>query len=162
MHRIAFVLSAFSLAAPALAGPLHDAAREGDLQKIEQLVAEGAVVDERGGGGTTPLLEAVLAGQIGAVNLLIVDGADIQAGNEGGFTPLHAAAFGGHNEIVELLLEKGVDVNVRSEYRVTPLHVATGAESPGHGGAADRQGRRPRCNRNLRLHASEPGYVQEP
>jgi len=39
----------------ALAGPIHDAAKAGDVAKVRQLLANGAKVDARDEDGYTPL-----------------------------------------------------------------------------------------------------------
>jgi ankyrin repeat protein len=74
MFQIIFVLTMLTLAAPALAGPLHDAAREGDLGKVRALIDEGAVIDAQSERGETPLTLAILAGQGKVVELLLEGG----------------------------------------------------------------------------------------
>ena len=117
MYRIVFVLTALGLAAPAFAGPLHDAARNGDLEKARALIDDGAVIEAQSDRGETPLILAILAGQREVVELLIEKGAAIDGRNAGGFTPLHAAAYAGDAAIAELLIERGADVN---DARVRP------------------------------------------
>ena len=120
------LLASVILVASTWAGPLHDAAREGDGEAVERLIAEGSNVQEIDSEtALTPLVEAALAGNKGIVVLLIEKGAD-PAGRDGkGFTALHAAAHMGHVDIVELLIEQGVDVNDQENTsRITPLHAA--------------------------------------
>ena len=55
MSRTAIVLAlVIGIAPSVLAGPLHDAAGQGDLAIVETLLAEGARLDERGATGETP------------------------------------------------------------------------------------------------------------
>src|SRR5262245_33286678 len=62
----------------ASASPLHDAAKEGDLARIEQLLAQGADINERAGPATA-LHYAIQQGHVKAAELLINRGADINA-----------------------------------------------------------------------------------
>jgi cytochrome c len=102
------------------AGPLQDAAKAGDLEKIEQLVAQGADVNEKG--LATALHYAIREGHVKAAELLIKRGADVNATSTWG-TPLHLAASGGQADIAQLLLEHGADTNARRQSQ-TPLHIA--------------------------------------
>jgi uncharacterized protein len=109
----------------AFAGPLHDAAREGNLEKVRALIDEGAEIDEQSNRGETPLILATLAGRKEVVELLIEKGADIDGRNAGGFTPLHAAAYAGDAAITELLIAKGANINdAQNKAGVTPLFPA--------------------------------------
>jgi ankyrin repeat protein len=118
-----FVL-VFSLSGYAVAAPLHEAAKEGDLPKVNSLVEGGADVNVRTGTGATPLHFAADRGHIDVVELLISKGADVNAKTKTGFTPLHWAAARGHIDVVELLISKGVDVNAETKHGFTPLHGA--------------------------------------
>ena len=69
----------------AFAGPLHDAARDGDLEQIRSLIAGSAELDARGENGETPLILAILEGHADAAELLIEQGADISARNASSF-----------------------------------------------------------------------------
>jgi ankyrin repeat protein len=126
MIQIAVALLVFFAGSPfAFAGPLHDAARAGDLEKVRALIDEGAAIDEPSSRGETPLILATLAGQKEVIELLIEKGAAIDGRNAGGFTPLHAAAYAGDAAIAELLLAKGADVNdAQNKAGVTPLFPA--------------------------------------
>jgi ankyrin repeat protein len=111
--------------ASALAGPLHDAASQGDLAAIDVLLAEGAEMDARGENGETPLILAVLTGHVDVIELLIAHGADVMARNERGLTPLHAAAYSGKAELAELLLDHGAALEDRANISgATPLMLA--------------------------------------
>jgi uncharacterized protein len=126
MIKIAVALSVFFAGIPfAFAGPLHDAARGGDLEKVRTLIEEGAAIDAQSERGETPLILATLAGQAEVAELLIAKGAAIDGRNAGGFTPLHAAAYAGDVAIAELLIEHGADINdAQNKAGVTPLFPA--------------------------------------
>jgi ankyrin repeat protein len=109
----------------ALAGPLHDAARDGDIGRTNQLLDQGVNVVEPDNAGEPPLLIASLAGHADVVALLLERGADIEVRNKGGLTALHAAAYGGNLDVVKLLVAKGAAVNDNKNfYHMSPLHAA--------------------------------------
>ena len=109
----------------ALAGPLHDAAKEGDVERVKQLLDQGAKVAEPDASGEPALLIASLAGHADVVALLLERGSDIEIRNKGGLTALHAAAYGGNLDVVELLVAKGAAVNDQKNfYHMSPLHAA--------------------------------------
>ena len=83
---------------PALAGPLHEAARKGEVQSVVRLLDNGSGVDERDETGETALFAATLAKKPDVVVLLLTRKADINARNNRGMTPLHAAAYSGQAE----------------------------------------------------------------
>jgi len=109
----------------ALAGPLHDAAKAGETDRVKQLLDQGANIAEPDSAGEPPLLIAALNGKTEVVALLIDRGADIEIRNKGGLTALHAAAYGGNLDTVKLLVEKGASVNDQKNfYHMSPLHAS--------------------------------------
>ena len=109
----------------AQAGELVDAAKAGDLAKVEQFLEKGADVNERGEFQDTPLHEAAGGGNYDVAKFLIEKGADVNARNSVNYTPLHFAARGVENiGIVKLLIEKGADVNARGDDQLTPVRIA--------------------------------------
>ena len=120
------VALAFILVTPsAWAGPLHDAAREGDEDTVARLITEGADVEAVDDSALTPLVTAALAGHKRVVEILIDNGADPRGRDGKGFTALHAAAYAGHFDIVVLFMAHGVDINdQQNKARITPLHAA--------------------------------------
>jgi ankyrin repeat protein len=94
------ILLANGLANIASASPLHDAAKEGDLARIEQLLAQGADINERAGPATS-LHIAIQQGHAKAAELLIKRGADVNATSTWG-TPVYLAASAGLTDIVRL------------------------------------------------------------
>lgn len=107
------------------AGPLHDAARDGDVVLVTQLLDQGTAIAEPDASGEPPLLIAALAGKPDVVKLLLDKGADIGVRNKGGLTAVHAAAYGGDLAVVELLVARGANVNdVENFYHMSPLHAA--------------------------------------
>lgn len=112
----------------ALAGPPHDAARNGDAAQLESHLKKNRMVvkrtDEQ---GMLPLHAAVATGQKGCVELLLNYGADVNAAMEnGGWTPLLLATQLGNQELMELLLNKGADLQAQLPGLGTALHLAVG------------------------------------
>jgi ankyrin repeat protein len=119
---------------------LHWAAIEGHKEIAELLIAEGADVNAKSEGGTTPLdmandretadllrkhggkygtiYGAAGGGDIEAVKEFLAIGADVNAKAGNGTTPLHDAAT---KEITELLIANGADVNAKDDDGWIPL-----------------------------------------
>jgi ankyrin repeat protein len=75
-------LGTVTLATPAFCGPIHDAARKGDVKKIKDLLAsDPKLVNDKDKNGDTPLHQAALHGQFAAAQALIAAGADVNAKN---------------------------------------------------------------------------------
>ncbi len=127
MMRLPFWLSCFVallvwVNAPLVAaGPLGNAAKTGDVEKINRLLDEGADANESG--LATPLFYAIKNDHSDAARVLINRGADVNLASTWG-TPLHEAAKRGNAEAVALLLEKGADHTVTASHGMTPLHSA--------------------------------------
>jgi len=106
------------------AGPIHDAAKNGDLFGVQAELDRGVDVDIKGSHEETPLHWAAGDGHKEIVELLVNNGADVNAKNKWGGTPLHWAPVGGNKEVVEFLIEKGANVNEKRTDGMTPLWVA--------------------------------------
>jgi hypothetical protein len=110
-----------SAAVPASAGPLMDATKRDNVQRVEQIVHSGADVDEQGLQGDMPLHWAAFQGSTSVVAHLIAGGAEVNARVRDGNTPLHQASYRGHLDVVELLIRHGAAVNARTHAGITPL-----------------------------------------
>ena len=105
---------------------LHNAARDGDIIRVEALIAAGADTHARGNMAATPLHMAAEAGhEYGrgeTAKALIDAGADVNAVDIEGYTPLHLAIRNGHTGVTKALLASGAETSISSEYGYTPLH----------------------------------------
>jgi hypothetical protein len=89
---------------------LIKASKKGDLKEVEQLIAAGADLNERGTAGVTPLYWAVQENEFEIAQLLIRNGADVNIGLINDWKPLHLAIKNQNAEMVKLLLDNGADL----------------------------------------------------
>ncbi|MGS0756148.1 ankyrin repeat domain-containing protein [Roseateles sp. GG27B] len=68
------------------------AARNGRVERVASLLAEGAKVNSRDRNGDSPLNMAATSGNMPLVELLLKSGADVNLANLAGVTPLMGAA----------------------------------------------------------------------
>ncbi|MEI8290518.1 MAG: ankyrin repeat domain-containing protein [Verrucomicrobiota bacterium] len=98
----------------AVAGKLHDAAKNGDLAAVKALVEGKADVNAKDDQDATPIIWASMNGKLEVVQYLVSKQADVNA-SSGGITALTIAAQYGENDIVAFLLQSGADVNGKSQ-----------------------------------------------
>ena len=113
---------------------LSAAAREGDVARINQLLNEGANVDEFPSGkwSATPLYWSLFNCKFDAAQLLLKKGANVNLTDSYGSSPLHLAAGCKNAEasFVATLLQKGADVNYKNPSDgLTSLHYASSSGS---------------------------------
>lgn len=126
MQRL-FAVVIFVLINPGavLAGPLFNAASNGDISTLQALLNDGVEIDQPGRNSETPLMAAALADDAAIAELLIMRGANVMARNKGGLTPLHAAAYSGGTDIALLLLLNGANIeDIANVSGASPLAVA--------------------------------------
>ena len=91
---------------------LNQAAVDGELDRVKELVSGGADVNSKNRMGMTPLVVAALNNRTAVCEFLIANGADLNAKDGQGRTALYLAVERGNKELIELLVKKGADVNV--------------------------------------------------
>ncbi|XP_054798724.1 protein VAPYRIN-like isoform X2 [Prosopis cineraria] len=101
-----------------------DAARHGDVKKLESLLKRGANVEYRDQYGLTALHAAAMKGHREMVWMLTEAGLDLECEDEEGHAPLHMAVGSGDQETIRVLLNKGVNVNATNKKGATPLYMA--------------------------------------
>ncbi|KAF6714948.1 Ankyrin repeat and SOCS box protein 13 [Oryzias melastigma] len=102
---------------------VHEAAAQGRVLQLQQLIEGGAAVNIVSVDSITPLHEACIQGQTQCVRLLLDAGAQVDARNIDGSTPLCDACAAGSLDCVKLLLEYGATVNPPL-FTFSPLHEA--------------------------------------
>jgi ankyrin repeat protein len=119
------MLIAVAWSAPAFCSEIHDAAKSGDLAKVQALLKDNPdLVSSKDDRGSTPLHLAAASGHKDVAELLIAAKADVNARDDNGSTPLHSAVQEDHKDVAELLLASKADVNIRNYNGWTPLHTA--------------------------------------
>lgn len=117
------------------ANPLYDAARKGDVAKVEELLGAGEDVNQAlEKGGWQPIHAAAQGGHEEVIRLCVEYEAELNTAAEEGWTALHWAAHAGHTAVVALLAEAGAKLDKSNFEGWTALHIAAHA---GHGEAVE-------------------------
>lgn len=103
------------------------ASADGDLARVQQLLREGAQVNQRNGDGKAAIHYAAQSKNVLVVEALIGAGADVNARSVGNVTPLMLSldmAFGAPS-ISLALIRAGADINAADQDGDTALIIAT-------------------------------------
>ena len=116
------------------AGQIHEAAKEGDVEKVKELLDKDlgllCIQDEQ---GKTPLHWATGRGQLEVMKLLLETyHVDVNVRNKNGGTPLHVAASQAKPEAAKILIRNGAFINARAKNGAIPLHFAALKRREGH------------------------------
>ncbi len=123
-HAIVTMLM-FAWSTFAFCGEIHDAAKNGDWQKLATLIKKNPdLVFNKDNDGETPLNWAAANGHLDAVGVLLAYTSDVNSTNIDGQTPLFAAANYDQTNEVPLLLANKSKINAKDKYGATPLHWA--------------------------------------
>lgn len=124
-YPVAFgLVSVVLMSACQNADDIIQAARFGDLQKLNACIESGISVDHADPAGETALFHIIGSGSDKAFELLINNDANIQLRDNLGNTTLHKAVTYGRKGFVDVLLEGGVDINATNKVGATALHYA--------------------------------------
>jgi len=127
-RRAAVLLLALAWSSLAFGGEIHDAAADGELEKVKALLKGNPdLVFSKDNVGGTPLHWAAWKGRKDVAELLLANKADINARDSNGCIPLFGAVKSGRRDMTELLLAKGADVNAKDVNGMTPLQCAAQA-----------------------------------
>jgi len=95
-----------------------EAAEEGHLEIVQDMVSAGVNVNIANPEGVTPLMAAAEEGHLNVVQYLVKQGADVdQRQSPNGATALIYAAEEGHDEIVTYLIGQGADVSLTHDFK---------------------------------------------
>lgn len=101
--------------------PLWIAAKCGNSDAVQLLLAHGADVNAKGASNATPL---IVSKNARVTQLLLEKGATIDAVDQNGMSALCWASSAGNVDSARLLLEHGADANHRNRRKETPAHWA--------------------------------------
>ncbi|MGC9367824.1 MAG: ankyrin repeat domain-containing protein, partial [bacterium] len=108
--------------------PLHIASWQGRVDIIEDLIKNGANVNEKDlANNETPLFYGIEEERV--VRVLLENGAEVNIADFEGETPLLEASRNNDVEIINLLLDNGAEVNVVNEKGYTPLLISVSYEN---------------------------------
>lgn len=103
-----------------------EAAEDGELKEMEELLNFGANINAAVSGDGTALIVAAKEGNKSLVEFLLARGADVNQSSPGDGNPLIMAAREGHVEIVRLLLDRNANIDAIVEGDENPLIQASG------------------------------------
>lgn len=100
------------------------AVRSGNIEALEEYIAEGGDVNAPERGGKTFLMFAAEGGQIETSKLLLDNGALIDMQDNNGLTALMYGARKGHVQVLDFLIERGADKDIADTQGETALMYA--------------------------------------
>jgi hypothetical protein len=103
---------------------LHDAAKRGDLAKLQEFLKDGKDVNGKDFKGVTPLGYAVGNDQLSTVKVLIDAKANLDDVDSAGNSAVHFAAGYGRKKVLEHLLARGANASKVNQMGLTPLGAA--------------------------------------
>ena len=105
--------------------PLSQAAEDNDTEKLQQLIGDGANLEEKDSDGSTALQYAVMMGNLEAAEMLLEHGANVNTKDDWESTALMNAVFNSSDpEIVQLLLKHGADPSLKDSEGYTAYDYA--------------------------------------
>ena len=104
--------------------PIADAAANGDLAAVNNLIKQKADVNAPQADGATAIQWAAYRNDLKMADVLIAAGADVKLANHDGATPLYLASLNGNGPMIRKLLKAGADSNEKELGGGTPLMFA--------------------------------------
>ena len=103
---------------------LHLAAKQGQKEIVELLIAKGANIKTKDDMEATLLHNAAIGNLLELCKRLITEGTTLNDLDVRGRTPLHYAVKQGSLDIAQLMVRKGTDLNIKGKDERTALHIA--------------------------------------
>jgi len=112
----------------AVAAEIHDAALNGDLAKVKELIQKDpTLLNSKGRNDKAPIHWACQGGHLEIVKFLVEKGAPVDSLNNVKETPLVYAAEGGYKGVAVYLISKGANVNAPTVRDQFPIQYAVWA-----------------------------------
>ena len=89
--------------------PIHEAARSGDVGRVQDCINGGDDVDSEDDDGRQPLHHAASAGRFDVARFLVAMGADPGADDSSDATPADVAAAAGHDAVADWLRQRAAN-----------------------------------------------------
>lgn len=110
--------------------PLMLAARNGELETLQSLIASGVAIDDRDEDGRTAFIHASISGEFDTAKALLAAGADINAVDNFGNSAIHYCIVGrsvGRSKrfLSQLLIKNGANLKAEDATGYTPLMLAS-------------------------------------
>lgn len=109
---------------------IHISARNGNIEKLENLLKRGTFIDYVNLVGETPLFYCAGHNKKQACQFLIKNGASINHQRIDGATALHVAVYNRDVDMVKLLVESGINISTRNNDHKTALDIAKSEKNP--------------------------------
>eukprot|EP00808_Paulinella_micropora_P020554 g60951.t1 len=110
---------------------LRKAAQEGNLERVQELLAQRADVETKGGwDNRTALIETGQNGRTDIAQALLAAGANVHAKDRDGYTALHLAGVTGHTATAQALLAAGAQIEAKTNWGNTALDLACQQNKP--------------------------------
>ena len=110
--------------------PIHNAAQNGNLNRVKALLNQGVPVNSRNEAGWTPLHDAAYRGHLSVVQELLRRGAHVNPRSISGYTPLHVAALEKHPHVVHALIRAGANPKYRTMIGRSAHNIANNRSIP--------------------------------
>ena len=110
---------------------IHNAARNGNLNRVKTLLNQGVPVNSRDQYGYTPLHNAAyISGNLSVVQELLKRGAHLNPRTNTGRTPLYLAALAKHPHVVHALIRAGANPKYRTMIGRSAHNIANNRSIP--------------------------------
>ena len=109
----------------ALGLELINAARNGEIDTVLDVIKQGVNVNYQDMNGATPLWVSAVYGRAQIVHILLENGADPDLHTNHAKTPLYEAADNGYTDIVRMLIDAGANRHIAEKNGRLPIDVAT-------------------------------------
>ncbi len=113
---------------------LFYAVEQNNLDKVKELIRNGADIHAREISSKKAIHIAVKKGNKNIVEFFLNEGISVNDTNNSGWTPLHYGAFGGELEIAKLLVANGANVRAENAYGQKPIDLIHYGKDDGYKG----------------------------